>query len=185
MWVAFGVFWGIFLTSVQMNLRIQLSDFSFTINLVFLLVIYFSLTFPFIRGFITVFMLAYITEVFGIASHGSVIIIYLVLYLCFRLIADRIFAEAYLTKAIWIVPSSILVQWVTDISINGGSHLDTLSFYWLGLILQGCFDGVAGFILFMVLDYFLEIWLSHTLRRQGDFSGADLFAVQNDQRKYL
>lgn len=185
MWVLFALFWGIVGTLTQINIKPHWGIFSLTINFVPILVIYMSFTFPFFRGFVALFLVGYFFETFSLAPHGSFIVAILVLYISIRLIANRIFTEAYLTKALWLMPLSIYGQVLILISLRDLSALSFGPAFWTQLIIQGVFDALVGFVIFISLDRSLEAWMSRLHRQRSHLKGADFYELQSEQRKFF
>ncbi|MDO8520100.1 MAG: hypothetical protein Q7T11_08065 [Deltaproteobacteria bacterium] len=167
MHILFILLWAALLLIPQMSFR--------GIGFIPLLVIYLGLTFPFFQGLASVLAVTLLQEAFSAAPHGGFILPSLIVYIGMQALSDRLYTEAYATKALWTFVFSFILYFLAG----------EFSYPWLLGLVQSAVNGIFSLPLFILLDSSGEMWgrLSH--RRKGHLTGADLYQAQSDQRKYL
>lgn len=183
--IIFLFLWGLVLFFPQLIIHFRIFNFDLGLGFITILVIYAGFTYPFTRGVIATILLGFLYETFSSVSHGHFILTYLILFLVIALIADRIFAEAYLTKSLWVFFFSMIAQplfelvWLQNFSFvfNGT--------FWIDAGLQSLINGIVSFPLFIYLDKTLTKWMYLFARRRASITEADFYQIKSKQRKYL
>lgn len=179
----FIILWAAFLLVPQMLFRFTLFHLPLGIGFITLLVLYEGFTETFFRGLYGVVVITFMAEALSSAPHGSLILSNLILYVGMQLVIDRIYTEAYATKALWTFALSCAGGFLTAVAFTPQGNPSNYSSA-AGLIQAGI-NAVVCFPLFILLDLTGGPWDRFFTRRKGNLTGADLYQAQSSQRKYF
>ncbi len=181
----FFILWGFIFLIPQASLRVPFFGWELGLHADFILIIYAGFTFPFWEGLIGVILVSTLMATLSQLPPSLMIISNAILFIAIRAIMDRIFTEAYITKALWILPFSFLYQILNALALNPDwaflGHLDS----WFNFIFQGGLDIIMALPIFMILDVTYEVWTRIFSSKKANLTGADMYQVKNAQRKYI
>ena len=181
--IVFIMIWAALLLVPQMLFKFHFFNIPLGIGFIALLVIYEGLSQTFFKGLFSVALITFMAEMFSLAPHGILVLPNLILFVGMQLLIDRLYTEAYLTKAFWAFIFSLAGSFLTAVAFTpeGSPILYSMA----GGLMQSAINAVVAFPLFILLDKTCEPWVRFFSSRKAHLTGADLYQAQSSQRKYF
>jgi hypothetical protein len=179
------ILWGFILLIPQASLRLPFFGYDIGIHASYILIIYAGFMLPFWEGLIGCILVSILMSTLSQIPQSFMIISNAILFISIKTIVDRLYTEAYLTKALWVFPFSIFYQFLHALTLNPDWAFWGEARLWSHFIFQGAFDVIVALPLFIVLDLTYELWSRLFSSKRANLTGADMYQVKNPQRKYI
>lgn len=160
------------------------SDLQLNLDFTLILVIYISMSFRFWSGFFSVALVSLLLETFTQLPVFYVFMPYMSLFLLMRFFTEEIYSEAYLTKALWVIPSSFLANFLLAFNYFPDFNFISQFNFWLQLLSQSLLNSMSAFILFIVFDFYFDQTLKLFNRKRAQITGVDFLHTKNPDRKF-
>lgn len=181
----FSIVCGFILLILQQFVQFHIYQFHFSFGLIPLFIIYIGFTYSFTRGFVSVIFLSLIIEAFSFVPMGYLVVTHLILFTSIQVLEDQMLAESYITKSFWVIVFGTLNFILVRLVVHPVLSLSVESAFWLELVLNILIWSVASIPLFIFLDQLHGMWRNRFSMKRADLTGADLYQVKSNQRKYL